>query len=157
GRVFLIADVDAPAAVKTVTFQLDGQDLTTLSTAPFRFDWDSSAASPGVHTLTIKAVDAVGNVGQSQGTVNVWLPPLAGGTPTPPGAQATAQAQAAQPNPIQQFQATALPIVGKVAAGLALLVAVIVAFILWLISLRSQRQVQEKLCSVEVMNQGNVR
>jgi VWFA-related protein len=156
GRVFLIAEVNAPAPVKSVTFQLDGQDLTTLTAPPFRFDWDSSAAAPGVHTLTIKAVDAVGNQGQSQVTLNVVLPPVAVVTATPARAQAQATA-AAQPNVVQAIQEKALPVVGRVAAGLALLVGLLIALFLWLRSLRSQRQVQEKVCGVEVINQGNVR
>ncbi len=158
GRVFLIAEVNAPAPVKSVTFQLDGQVLTTLSAPPFRFDWDSSAAAPGVHTLTIKAVDAVGNQGQSQVTINVVLPPVAVVTATPARAQATAQAQAAQPNVVvETLQTKALPVIGRVVAGLALLVGALIAFFLWLRTLRSLRQVQEKICGVEVLNQGNVR
>lgn len=158
GRVFLIADVTAPAPVKSVTFQLDGQALITLSAPPFRYDWDSAKAPPGVHTLTVQAVDQVGNQGQSQVTVNVVLPPqVAVVTATPVKAAAQATAQAAQPNPVQAFQAKALPLVGKVAAGLALLVGALVALLLWLVSLRSQRQVQEKLCAVELINEGNVR
>ena len=155
GRVFLIAEVNAPAPVKSVTFQLDGQDLTSLSTPPYRFDWDSSSAAPGVHTLTIKAVDQVGNQGQSQVTVNVVLPPVAVVTATPARSAATAQ-----PNIIQTVQTKAtdaLPAVGRVAAGLGLFVAALIAFLLWLGSLRTQRQVQEKVCGVEVQNQGNVR
>jgi VWFA-related protein len=157
GRVFLIAEVNSPAPVKSVTFQLDGQDLTSMSAPPFRFDWDSTTASPGVHTLTIKAVDQVGNQGQSQVTVNVVLPPVAVVTATPARAAATAQAQAAQPSVVETLQTKALPVVGRVAAGLALLVGALVAFFLWLSTLRSQRQVQEKICGVEVQNQGNVR
>jgi VWFA-related protein len=157
GRVFLIAEVNAPAPVKSVTFQLDGQVLSTQTAAPYRFDWDSTTASPGVHTLTIKAVDQVGNQGQSQVSVNVVLPPVAVVTATPARAQATAEARAAQPNPVQVIQTQALPVVGRVAAGLALLVGALIAFFLWLASLRSQRQVQEKICSVEVLNEGNVR
>ena len=154
GRVFLIAEIIAPAPVQSVSFQLDGQNLATLTAAPYRFDWDSASASPGVHTLTIQAVDQVGNQGQSQVTVNVVLPPVAVVTATP---SAAATAQAAQPNPVQLFQTQALPVVGKVAGGLVLLVGLVLAFLLWLGSLRSQRQVQEKLCAVEVANEGNVR
>src|SRR5579859_1069623 len=128
GRVFLIAEVNAPAPVKSVTFQLDGQVLSTQTAAPYRFDWDSTTASPGVHTLTIKAVDQVGNQGQSQVTVNVVLPPVAVVTATPARAQATAQARASQPNPVvQAIQTNALPVVGRVAAGLALLVGALIA------------------------------
>ncbi len=158
GRVFLLADVTAPAPVKSVTFLLDNAELVTLTAPPFRYDWDSAKSPAGVHTLTIKAVDQVGNRGQSQVTLNVVLPPpYAVVTATPARAVATAQAQAAQPNQIQVFQAKALPVIGKVATGLALLVGLLVAVALWLVSLRSQRQVQEKLCSVEVLNQGNAR
>lgn len=157
GRVFLVAEVTAPAAVKTVTFQLDGIDLATLAAPPYRFDWDSASASPGLHTLTVKALDQVGNVGQSQVSVNVVLPPVSVVTATPVKAVATAQAQAAQPNPVQTFQAKALPVVGRVAGGLAILVGVLVAFVLWLLTLRSQRQVQVKACAVEVANEGNIR
>src|SRR5579859_3774120 len=157
GRVFLIADVNAPAPVISVTFQLDQQTLVTLTAPPYRFDWDSSSASPGLHTLTIKAIDQVGNQGQSQTSVNVVLPPVQVVTATPVKAVATAQAQAKQPNPITSLQAKALPVLGRVAGGLALLVGALVAFLLWLFTLRSMRQVQVKTCSVEVANEGNVR
>jgi hypothetical protein len=157
GRVFLIAQVNAPAPVVSVTFQLDNQPLTTLTSAPYRFDWDSTTAPPGLHNLIIKAMDAVGNQGQNTVQVNVVLPPVAVVTATPVKAVATQQAQASRPNPVVTFRDAALPVVGKVAGGLAILVAAVIALVLWLITRRSQRQVQVKLATVEITNQGNSR
>jgi hypothetical protein len=61
GMVFLVADVQAPAAVKTVSFLLDNQPLAELTKPPYRFDWDSTSADPGTHTLTVRAADVAGN------------------------------------------------------------------------------------------------
>jgi VWFA-related protein len=158
GRVFLIAEVTAPAPVAAVAFLLDGQSLATLTAPPYRYDWDSTTAAPGVHTLAVKAADEAGNVGQVSLSVNVVLPPVAVVTATPAAAQATeAAAAAAQPSQIQTFGRNALSVLGRVATGALLLAAMIVALVLALRNLRAQRLVQAKTCEVEIVNQGNVR
>jgi VWFA-related protein len=158
GRVFLIADVTAPAPVAAVAFILDGQALVTLTAPPYRYDWDSTTAAPGVHTLAVRASDEAGNVGESSLSVNVVLPPVAVVTATPAAAESTAAAAAAaQPSQLQTFGQNALSVLGRVATGAALLAAMLVALVLALRNLRGQRQVQAKSCEVEIINQGNVR
>jgi hypothetical protein len=58
-------------AVVSIQLIVDGTPSTTTSSSPFSFDWNSSLASNGNHTLTVKASDTAGNVGQASTTVNV--------------------------------------------------------------------------------------
>lgn len=153
GMVFLVADVQAPAEIETVTFLLDDQPLAELTQPPYRFDWDSTTADPGTHTLTVQATDVAGNVGTTQVTVNVVLPPpvVITATPVPTVAAPTG------PSQVTVFAQTALRVLGQILAGAAILLALIIAFVLWVRTLRAQRQVQIKTCQVELSNQGNSR
>jgi VWFA-related protein len=153
GRVFLIADVTAPAEVETVSFWLDEQLLAELTTTPYRFDWDSTTAEPGTHTLRITALDVAGNQAETTVTVNVVLPPpiVITATPVPTAVVPTG------PSEIEVFAQNTLRVAGQVLAGLALLVGLIIAAVLWSRSLRAQRSVQVKSCDVELINQGNSR
>ena len=153
GMVFLVADVQAPAAIETVRFQLDDQILAELTKPPYRFDWDSTLADPGTHTLKIEATDAAGNVGTTQVTVNVVLPPpvVITATPVPTVAAPTG------PSPVTVFAQTAARVLAQILGGALILLGLVVAFVLWLRTLRSQRQVQIKTCQVELTNQGNAR
>ncbi|MCC7360148.1 MAG: VWA domain-containing protein [Anaerolineales bacterium] len=153
GMVFLVADVQAPAAVETVRFQLDDQVLAELTKPPYRFDWDSTLADPGTHTLKIEATDAAGNVGVTQVTVNVVLPPPVVITATP----APTVAVPTGPSPVTVMAQTAARVLAQILGGALILLGLIVAFVLWLRTLRSQRQVQIKTCQVELTNQGNAR
>lgn len=153
GMVFLVADVQAPAEVETVSFLLDDQPLAELTRPPYRFDWDSTLAEPGTHTLTVRASDVAGNVGETRVTVNVVLPPpiVITATPVPTVVAPTG------PSPVTVFAQTALRVLGQILAGAAILLAFIVALVLWLRTLRTQRAVQVKTCQVELNNQGNSR
>jgi len=51
--------------VTKVEFYLDGTLLFAGNTAPFSYRWDTSAIVCGGHTLSAKAYDAAGNVGES--------------------------------------------------------------------------------------------
>ena len=51
--------------VTEVRFFVDGNMIGTDTTAPYSFDWDTTAETDGDHTLRADAVDAAGNVGQS--------------------------------------------------------------------------------------------
>jgi hypothetical protein len=57
--------------VVSIQLVVDGTPGATTSSSPFSFNWNSSLASNGNHTLTVKASDAAGNVGQALTTVNV--------------------------------------------------------------------------------------
>jgi VWFA-related protein len=153
GRVFLVADVSARAPIRRVSFWLNDQLLAELTTTPYRFDWDSTTADPGTHTLRITAVDAAGNQGETQVTVNVALPPPIVVTATP----VPTVAAPSGPSQVQVFAQNALRVAGQVLAGLALFIGLIVALVLWTRSLRVQRAVQVKSCDVELMNLGNSR
>lgn len=54
------ANVSDDRGVQKVEFYLDGKLITTVSTFPYRFTWDSAAAGNGAHTLAAKAFDTVG-------------------------------------------------------------------------------------------------
>jgi hypothetical protein len=58
-------------AVVSIQLIVDGTPSTTTSSSPFSFGWNSSLASNGNHTLTVKASDTAGNVGQASTTVSV--------------------------------------------------------------------------------------
>ncbi len=75
GQVRLTAQVEAPAAVASVVYWLDGQPLLASFTAPdFAFEWDTTTVAPGPHSLIIKAVDAAGNEGETEIDFVVALP-----------------------------------------------------------------------------------
>ncbi len=74
GSVPLRVEASAPGAIAAVEYVLDDSLLARQEVAPFDFDWDAGSASLGPHTLTIRAVDAVGNEGQVSRNVEVVAP-----------------------------------------------------------------------------------
>ncbi|NLF00717.1 MAG: VWA domain-containing protein, partial [Anaerolineales bacterium] len=74
GAVPLAAEVNAPAQVVSVEFALDGATIGLVDAAPYHLEWNSASASPGLHTLTARAVDAVGNQGEAQVAIEVAAP-----------------------------------------------------------------------------------
>ena len=60
--------------VTTITFCVDGQVITTATSSPFMFSWNTVNVSNGTHTLTVKASDAAGNVGSASISLNVNNP-----------------------------------------------------------------------------------
>jgi hypothetical protein len=75
GTVALKADASAnvPATVSSVQFLLDGQPLgSSVTTAPYSFDWTIGSTSLGNHTLSARVADSNGNVATAPPiTVNV--------------------------------------------------------------------------------------
>jgi hypothetical protein len=65
GAVMVISNASDNIGVSRVEFYLDGVLKSTGTTAPYSFIWDTATAANGSHTLSAKAYDAVGNVGQS--------------------------------------------------------------------------------------------
>jgi hypothetical protein len=51
--------------VTQVTIYIDGTLKATLTTAPYNYTWNTRRVSSGQHTITAKAWDAAGNVGQA--------------------------------------------------------------------------------------------
>ena len=75
GTVKLAAEILSPSPLDSVSYALDNQLLAQVSTAPYSFNWDTTATPPGNHTLTIQAVDQAGN--EAQVSLNVEVaPPL---------------------------------------------------------------------------------
>lgn len=68
-------------SIANVEWYLDGALVESKSASPYTFTWPTTAASNGVHTLTAKAYDAVGNIGTSSGLLitvaNDVTPPTA--------------------------------------------------------------------------------
>ncbi len=68
GTVTVTANALDNVGVASVQFMLDGANLGSADTAsPYQASWDTTTASNGTHTLTAKALDAAGNVGNAVG------------------------------------------------------------------------------------------
>ncbi len=65
GVITLSADVTDDVAVTQVRFFVDGTLLGADELVPFEVTWDSTLNTNGLHTLTVEADDAAGNLGVS--------------------------------------------------------------------------------------------
>jgi hypothetical protein len=61
GNVPLAATASDDKGVASVTFAVDGTQVSTDTTAPYTGSWDTTALPVGSHTLTATAVDTSGN------------------------------------------------------------------------------------------------
>ena len=88
GTVTVRADASDNRGVVGVQFQMNGTNWGTEdATAPYSRVWDTSTATPGAHTVTAVARDAVGNASTSAPvTVHIAAPP----DETPPTVALTA-------------------------------------------------------------------
>ncbi len=66
--------MEAASGLTAVELWVDGQRLARQEASPYEFTWDSDAVHPGEHTLLVRAVDLLGQTGESQVTVRVALP-----------------------------------------------------------------------------------
>jgi thermitase len=57
--------------VTTIRFYVDNQVVTTASSSPFSFSWNSVNVANGTHTLQVTASDAAGNIGSATVFVNI--------------------------------------------------------------------------------------
>lgn len=71
GNVEIVPQVSAPAALARMEIWLDGQLLDTVFGQPFKYMWDTSQASIGLHTLKVLVVDGAGNTGSRSVNLNV--------------------------------------------------------------------------------------
>jgi hypothetical protein len=70
GTTPVAANASDNVAVASVQFFLDGSPLgNPVTTAPYAVSWDTTAATPGSHTLSAKATDTSGNAGTSANVV----------------------------------------------------------------------------------------
>lgn len=66
GVVSVTADATDNVGVAKVEFYVNGVLKATDTGSPYVFSWDTTALTPGTYTLSTKAYDAAGNIGQSQ-------------------------------------------------------------------------------------------
>ena len=79
GTVTLTASASDNVGVTKVEFYDNGALLSASNVAPYSYSWNAAAA--GSHTLTAKAYDAAGNVGQSANVLVTVSAPTSDTTP----------------------------------------------------------------------------
>ena len=72
GTVSVTASASDNVGVTRVEYYLNGVLVGSDTTAPYLYSWNTTAVTPGVYNLFVKAYDAAGNVGQSS-TVTVTV------------------------------------------------------------------------------------
>ncbi|HEX2668335.1 MAG TPA: Ig-like domain-containing protein [Gammaproteobacteria bacterium] len=81
GSFTVTVTVADASAIAGVTIQVDGQDDTTATAAPYKATFDASALAAGTHTITATATDTQGNtVSAAPVTITVGKAGSAGGT-----------------------------------------------------------------------------
>ncbi len=74
GVVNLTPEIIAPAPIVSVQYLLDGRLLKKTNVSPYSFEWDSTTAQLGPHTLAVMVVDKAGNQGQTELNLEVAVP-----------------------------------------------------------------------------------
>jgi hypothetical protein len=69
GTVSVTVSASDNVGVKSVTLSVDGTVVSTLTSAPYNFSWNSTNVADGNHSLSAKATDAAGNTNTSTITV----------------------------------------------------------------------------------------
>jgi chitinase len=69
GTLAVSASASDNLGVKRVEFYLNGALQATSTSAPYGFSWSTTALANGAYTMSAKAYDAAGNVGQSANLV----------------------------------------------------------------------------------------
>lgn len=65
GTTLVAADATDDVGVTKVEFYLDGVLAASDTSAPYEWNWDTTASADGSHSLSSKAYDSAGNVGSS--------------------------------------------------------------------------------------------
>ncbi len=81
GTVALSATASDNVAVSRVEFYQNGKLLASSSSAPYRFNWNSTVVANGSYIFTAKAYDSSGNIGQSTNVNLTVYNPVADVTP----------------------------------------------------------------------------
>ena len=76
GTVTVTADSSDLNGVTKVEVYLNGTLKATDTTVPYSYAWDTQTVANGSYTLTAKAYDAAGNVGQAGNVVTVFNTPI---------------------------------------------------------------------------------
>jgi Glycosyl hydrolase family 99/Bacterial Ig domain len=73
GSVPVTAQAEDDGGISLVRFLVDGRVLARTSTPPYSFNWDTTAAAAGPHTLAVQALDHAGNTASQ--TIRVTVQP----------------------------------------------------------------------------------
>ena len=71
GTVSVQGSATDDVGVTKLELYVDGAAVTTATSSPFSFTWNSTTVSNGSHSITVKAYDAANNIGSDSVTVNV--------------------------------------------------------------------------------------
>ncbi|WP_318556464.1 Ig-like domain-containing protein [Geobacter anodireducens] len=82
GTVTVSATASDNVGVTKVEFLVNGTVASTVTTAPYNYSWNTTTSANGTYTLTAKAYDAAGNIGQST-SVSVTVNNQTGDTTAP--------------------------------------------------------------------------
>ena len=77
-KTTLTAKVSGPAAVKGVTFSVDGHDVSTVTSAPYTYTYDPASFGGGQHQLSVRVASAAG-AAETKLSFSSVRPPAAGG------------------------------------------------------------------------------
>jgi uncharacterized protein involved in tellurium resistance len=91
GTISIFADASDNVGVTKVSFYINGKYLNYDTTAPFGRGWNTATLPNGQHTITVRALDAAGNV-SSDATVTVNVN---NSDSTPPSVNITSHADGA--------------------------------------------------------------
>jgi hypothetical protein len=80
GTISVSVGASDNVGVKSVSLNVDGTLISTITTAPYNFSWNTTNVADGTHSLTAIATDAAGNsnsfsISVSKNTVVTTLPP----------------------------------------------------------------------------------
>ena len=69
GKVTIAADAADASGIARVEFRVDGVRVATDMAPPYQYLWDTGTVANGDHTLSVRAVDTVGNRSSSEAVV----------------------------------------------------------------------------------------
>jgi len=75
GTVSAKINISADAGIANVTWDVDGQQVDSTTTAPYTYDLNTKTLSMGSHTLTATAMDVTGNKGSATNKIVVEQAP----------------------------------------------------------------------------------
>jgi len=65
GTITITASAQDNKAINKLEFYIDGTKIGEDSSNPYSIDWDTTTVTNGNHTIMVKAIDASGNIGNS--------------------------------------------------------------------------------------------
>lgn len=146
-KVTVQASLDSLLPIQAVEFFLDGKPLARLSSPPYQLEisFDATAA-PGEHTLSVRAINRLGQGGEASRPVWLLAPtptPIPTPTPTP------------TPSPARNLPSLSRTNAGLAAGVIGLLAATSSGLLLaW--QRRKRRRKLRRTLGLELCNRGNI-